>query len=156
MWIALTCIGLCMSGLAPATHTVRGRAPVATKHAVLEIISLDSGDLGLQLVHHWGAISARHVYFDNHDGSFEAVVEPSAAGVRVTFKGWEEHPFVATAARIRMVYQRRGADRVDVVAETMATGEVRIRPVGQPPIQGRKVVARLGGPDARYYLADHK
>ena len=145
-----------MSGLAPATHTTTGREPVATKHAVLEIMSPDSGDLGLQLVHHWGAISARHVYFDNHDGSFEAVVEPSADGVRVTFKGWEEHPFVATATRIRMVYQRRGAERVDVLAETMQGGEVRIRPVGQPPMQGRKVGARLGGPEARYFLADHK
>jgi hypothetical protein len=156
MWIALTCIGMCLSGLAPAAHTARSCAPVATKHAVLEIMSLDSGDLGLQLAHRWGAISARHVYFDNHDGSFEAVVEPSADGVRITFRGWEEHPFVAKAARIRMVYQRRGAERVDVLAETMANGEVRIRPVGQPPIHGRKVVARLGGPEARYFLADHK
>ena len=79
-------------------------------------------------------------YFDNHDGPFEAVVEPSASGVRVTFNGWEEHPFVATAARIRMVYHRPGADRVDVVAEAMPGGKVRIRPADRPPIQGKKVV----------------
>jgi hypothetical protein len=156
MWTAVAWIGLGLSGLPSATHITRSSAPVAAKHAILEIMSPDSGDLSLQLEHHWGSISAHHVYFDNHDGPFEAVVEPSADGVRVTFNGWEDHPFVATSARIRMVYHRPGAGLVDFVAEAMPGGEVRIRPAGRTLIHGRKVAVRLGGPEVRYVQTDCK
>lgn len=156
MWIAVACIGLGLSGLTPAAQTAGSKAPAAAKRAVLEIMSPDSGDLALQLEHHWGAISANHVFFDNHDGPFEAVVQPAAGGVRVTYNGWEEHPFVATAARIRMVYHRPGADRVDLIVEAMPDGEVRIRPAGRPLIHGRKVAVRLGGPEVRHFRLDHK
>jgi hypothetical protein len=156
MWIAVPCIGLGMLGFASGGLTAGSRAPTTAKHAVLEIMSPDSDDLALQLVHHWGGMSASHVFFDNHDGPFDAVVEASAGGVRVTFTGWEEYPFVATAAKIRMAYDRPGAARVEFVAEAIPGGEVRIRPVGKPPIQGRKVALRLGGADARYFHQDHK
>jgi hypothetical protein len=154
MWTAVAWIEFGLSGLPPATHITRCSAPVAAKHAVLEIMSPNSGDLSLQLEHHWGSISDSHVFFNNHEDPFEAVVEPSADGVQVTFTGWEEHPFVATAARIRMVYHRPGAGLVDFVAEAMPDGEVRIRPAGRTLIHGRKVAVRLGCSDVRYVQND--
>jgi hypothetical protein len=119
-------------------------------------MSLDSREFALQLEHHWGGITASHVFFDNHSGPFEAVVETSAGGVRITFNGWEEHPFVATAAGIRIVYHRAGARRVDVLTEAIPGSEVRISPVARPPIKGRKVAIRFGGPDVRYVPLDDK
>jgi hypothetical protein len=156
MWVALACIGLGMSGLAPASQTAGGNAPVAAKRAVLDLMSLDSPDCTLKLEHHWGGISANHVYFENHDGRFEAIVEPSPNGVRVTFNGWEEHPFVATAARMRVIYRRPGADPVDVVAEALPGGKVRIRPAGRPTVQGEKISIRLGGPEVQYFPSHPK
>jgi len=156
MWLALAWIGLGISGLASASQTAGGSALAPVEHAVLELMSLDPGECTLRLEHHWGGIAANHVYFDDHDGLFEAVVEPSASGVRVTFNGWEEHPFVATTARIRMVYERPGAARVEVVAEPMPGGKVRIAPVGRPAIHGKKVSIRMGGPEVRYLQPDHR
>jgi hypothetical protein len=156
MWVALACMGLGMSGLASVSQTAGGNAPVAAKHAVLELISLEPGDCTLKLEHHWGGISGNHVYFDKHDGPFEAVLEQSPSGVRVTFNGWEEHPFVATAAQIRMIYHRPGADRVDVVVERTSGGNVRVQPVGRLPVQGKRVSIRLGGPEVRYFSSAHK
>ena len=150
MWLAMAWIGLGISGLAPPSQTDRGTEPVAVKHAVLEIMSRAQGHRTLRLEHHWGGIAASHVFFNDHDGPFEAVVEPMANGVRVTIKGWEEHPFMATAPSIRMVYDRPESRRVDVVMEAMPGGEVRIRPAGRSPIHGRRVSVRLGGPEARY------
>jgi hypothetical protein len=156
MWIAVACIGLGMSGLASDTRIAESNAPVAAKHAVLEIMSLDSGDFALHLEHHWGGLSASHVYFDNHAGPFEAIVESTKSGVRVTFNGWEKHPFVATSTSIRIVYHSDGAGGVDLVAEAMPGGEVRVRPVGRTAVQGRKITIRLGCPDVRSVHLDHK
>ena len=149
MWITVVCLGLGISGFPPATQTAENSGLVTAKHAVLELMSLDPGEYTLNLEYHWGGLSGNHVYFDTHDGPFEAVVEPSPSGVRITFNGWEEHPFVASAARIRMVYNQPGAARVDFVAEAMSSGEVRVRPAGRRSIEGRKVAFRLGGSKAR-------
>ncbi len=117
---------------------------------------MGSGDLDLHLEHHWGAISASRVFFDKQDGPFEAIVEPSAGGVRVTFTGWEEHPFVATAKSMRVVCRRPGVGRVELVVEAMAGGEVRILPSSNAPIRGKKVAVRLGSGDVRYVRLDYK
>ena len=138
MWVALAYIGFGMLGLAPNGQSAGGNAPVSPKHAVLEIMSPGPGDYNLKLEHHWGAISGNHVYFDNHDGPFEAVVEPSPSGVRVTFDGWEEHPFVATAAKIRMIYHRPGAAPTDVLVEAMPGGTVQVQPTGRSVCTGQK------------------
>jgi hypothetical protein len=150
MWVAFVCVGLGISGFAPVGQTAMIRKPPAAPHSVLEILSPVPGDFALKLDYPWGGIAASRVYFDNHDGPFEAVVEPSGPGVRVTFKGWEEKPFVATAEKVRIIYHRPGAGRVDVLAEAMPGGEVRIQPVGRPPIRGRNISVHLGGNNARY------
>ena len=72
MWIALACIAWGTSGL-PPVQTDGDGAPVAGKHAVLEIMSRAPGDRSLQLEHHWGRIAAAHVIMSDHDGPFEAV-----------------------------------------------------------------------------------
>jgi hypothetical protein len=156
MWIAPACIGVGVLVLAQPIQTTGGNAPEAAKRAVLDIMSLQPGDCTLKLEHHWGGISGNHIYFDNHAGPFEAVVEPSASGVRVTFTGWEEHPFVAKATKIRIVYRGPGAETADFVAGSVAGGNVQLQPVGHPAVQGYKVSIRLGGSDVKYSTSTHK
>jgi hypothetical protein len=150
MWIALVCIGIGVSGLAPPSQAVAGKAGVDQKDAVLEIISLESGECTLKLEHDWGGIAANHVYFHKKNGKFEAVVERSPNGVRVTFNCWEEHPFVGMAARIRVIYRRPGSGEVDFVAEAIPGGKIRVQPAGRRAVQEKKVSIRLEGSEAKY------
>lgn len=150
MWVVVACIGLGISGLAAPRQSDGGSLPFAAKQAVLEIMSQAQGDRTLQLDHHWGGIVGSHVFLDDHDGPFEAIAEPAGNGVRVTFKGWEEHPFVATASILRIVYHRPESPPVDLVIEAMPAGQVRISPRGRSPIQGKRVSVRLGGPEVRF------
>jgi hypothetical protein len=156
MWMAVLCIGIGVSGLAPPSNTVAGKAGVAQKDAVLEIMSLESGDCSLKLEHNWGGIAANHVYFHKKNGKFEAVVEPSTSGVRVTFTGWEEHPFVGTAARIRVIYRRPGSGEIDFVAEAIPGGKIRVQPAGRRAVQEKKVSIRFDGPEAKYIPSHQK
>jgi hypothetical protein len=87
-----------------------------------------------------------HVMFNDHRGPFKAVVESSGRGVRVTFDGWGEGPFVATAEKIRIIYRVAGRKEMDFAAEALSGGAVRVRPVDRQAIQGRQIVIRLGEP----------
>jgi hypothetical protein len=111
---------------------------------VLEIISLDPGDFTLGLSWPWGAMAANHVMFNDHRGPFKAVVESSGQGVRVTFDGWGEEPFVASAKKVRIIYRVAGRKEMDFAAEAIAGGAVRVRPVDRPVTEGRRIVIGLG------------
>jgi hypothetical protein len=111
---------------------------------VLEIMSLDQGDCTLGLSWPWGAMAVNHNQFHDHRRPFQAVVESSGAGVRVTFDGWGKEPFVASAAKIRIIYRVAGGKEIDLVAESISGGAVRVRPVDQPVVQGRQIVIGLG------------
>ena len=91
--------------LAPTVRSAGPEKPVASK-PVLEVMSPDPGDCSLGLTWQWGSMAVNHVLFDDHSGPFKAIVEPTGRGVRVTFNGWGEEPFVASADKqIRIVYQ---------------------------------------------------
>src|SRR5215472_4260222 len=97
----------------------------ARAEPVLEIMSLDPGDCTLGLSWPWGAMAVNHVTFNDHRGPFKAVVESSGEGVRVTFDGWGKEPFVATAAKIRIIYWVGGRAAIELVAEAISGGAVR-------------------------------
>jgi hypothetical protein len=112
-------------------------------------MSLDPGDGTLGLSWPWGAMAVNHVLFNDHRGPFNAVVESSGKGVRVTFDGWSNGPFVASAAKIRIIYWVAGRKGIDLVAEALSDGTVRVRPVDRPVSQGRRIVIGLGERAAR-------
>jgi hypothetical protein len=116
----------------------------AKSEPLLEIMSLDPGDHSLGVSWPWGAMAANHVMFNDHRGPFKAIVESSGQGVRVTFEGWGEEPFAATADRIRVIYRVAGRTEIDFAAEAITGGAVRIRAVGRPVTQGRRIVIGLG------------
>jgi hypothetical protein len=76
-------------------------------------------------------------------------VESSGEGVRVTFNGWGNGPFVASAAEIRIIYRVAGRKGIDLVAEALSDGTVRVRPVDRLVSQGRRIVIGLGERTAR-------
>jgi hypothetical protein len=139
-------MGLGLSGL--LLLALAGRSAGAERGArvepVLEIMSLDPGDCTLGLSWPWGAMAVNHVRFQDHRGPFKAVVESSGEGVRVTFEGWGKGPFVASAAKIRIIYWVAGRKAIDFAAEALSDGAVRVRPVGRPVTQGRRIVIGLG------------
>jgi hypothetical protein len=113
---------------------------------VLEILSPDRGDRSLGLEWPWGSMAVKHVMFNDHRGSFKAVVESSAHGVRVRFEGWGKEPFTAVADKeIRVIYRVPGRKAVDFTAEATATGDVRVMTPGRPKVRGRRIVLGLGG-----------
>jgi hypothetical protein len=116
----------------------------AKAEPVLEIMSLVPGDYSLGVSWPWGAMAANHVMFNDHPGPFKAVVESPGKGVRVTFQGWGEEPFIASAEKVRIIYRVAGRKEIDFGAEAISGGEVRVRPVDRPAIQGRRVVIGLG------------
>jgi hypothetical protein len=139
-------MGLGLSGvllLGMAARSAGGESG-AKAEPVLEIMSLDRGDYTLGLSWPWGAMAANHVMFNDHRGPFKAVVESAGEGVRVTFDGWGEGPFVASARKIRIVYRVAGRRELDFTAEAIAGGAARVRPVDRPVTQGRRIVIRLG------------
>jgi hypothetical protein len=110
---------------------------------MLEIMSLDRRDYSLAVSWPWGAMAANHVMFNDHRGPFQAVVESSGKGVRVTFVGWGEKPFVASADKIRIVYWVAGKKAFDFATEAIPGDAVRVRPVDRPVTQGRRIVIGL-------------
>jgi len=150
MWVVVVCFGLVITGLASPRPPDGDSSTGATKHAVLEIMSLAQGERTLQLYHHWGSIVASHVFLDDQDGPFEAIAEPVGGRVRVTLKGWEKHPVVATAAGIRIVYHPPRSQPVDMVIEPMPAGDVRMSHAGRSPIQSKRISVRLGGPEFHF------
>ena len=130
--------------LAPTVRSAGPEKPVASK-PVLEVMSLDPGDCSLGLTWQWGSMAVNHVLFDDHSGPFKAIVEPTGRGVRVTFNGWGEEPFVASADKqIRIVYRVGRKKEIDFTAEVASTGEVRVRPEGRKIVEGKRVVIGLG------------
>jgi hypothetical protein len=108
-----------------------------------EIMSLGRGDYSLGVSWPWGAMAANHVLSNDHRGPFQAVVESSSQGVRVTFVGWGEKPFVASADKIRIVYWVAGKKAFEFATEAITGGAVRVRPVDRPVTQGRRIVIGL-------------
>jgi hypothetical protein len=107
-------------------------------------MSLDKADGSLGLSWSWGAMSANRVMFTNHRGPFKAIVESSGKRVRVTFDGWGEEPFVASAEKIRIIYWVAGRKEMDFTAELIPGSAIRVRPVDRPVTQGRRIIIRLG------------
>jgi hypothetical protein len=139
-------MGLRLSGVLVLGMVARsaGVEKRARAEPVLEILSLDPGDCSLGLSWPWGAMAVNHVQFHDHRGPFQAVVEPSGEGVRVTFDGWGKGPFVAVAAKIRIIYWVAGRKAIDFAAEALSGGAVRVRAVDRPVIQGKRIVVALG------------
>jgi hypothetical protein len=54
MWVVVACLGLGISGLVPSPLTDEDSSTVATKNAVLELMSLAQGERTLQVDHHLG------------------------------------------------------------------------------------------------------
>jgi hypothetical protein len=128
-------------GLAARSTGAEGRTRA---EPVLEIMSLDPGDYTLGLSWPWGAMAVNHVMFNDHRGPFQAVVEASDQGARVTFDGWGKEPFVASADKVRIIYWVAGKKEIDFTAEAISGGAVRVRAVDRPVIQGRRIVIGLG------------
>jgi hypothetical protein len=89
-------------------------------------------------------MAANHVMFNDHDGPLKAIVESSAKGVRVTFEGWGNDRFVASAGKVRIIYWVKGKKEIDFVAEAISGGAVRVRPVDRSITEGKRIVIGLG------------
>jgi hypothetical protein len=139
-------MGLGLSGVLGLGMVARsvGAEGGAKAEPVLEIMSLNPGDYTLELSWPWGAMAVNHVLFNDHRGPFKAVVESAGPGVRVTFVGWGNEPFVASAEKVRIIYRVAGRKAIDFTAEAIAGGSVRVRPAGRPVIQGKRIVIGLG------------
>jgi len=112
---------------------------------ILEVMSPDAGDCTLSLTWPWGSMAVNRVFFDDHQGAFKAVVESTARGVRVTFDGWGNEPFVASAEkRVRVTYRAGREKQIDFTAEASPGAEARVRQEGGQPIKGRRIVIGLG------------
>ena len=140
-WMGVGLSSVLWLGMAARSTGAEGRAKA---EPVLEIMSLDPGDYALRLSWPWGAMAANHVTFSDHRGPFKAVVESSGPGVRVTFIGWGETPFVASADKIRIIYRIGGKKAIDFATEAIEGGAVRVRPVDRPATQGRRIIIGLG------------
>jgi hypothetical protein len=156
MWTALLWIGLGFPCFPSADQAPASSVAGTAMRPRLAIMSPDPGEFPLRLEHHWGGLGANRVYFDDHDGPFEAVVERSAEGVRVTFNGWEERPFTASSKTIRVAYRGPGAGSADFIAEALPDGEVQLRVAGRPSIRGEEISVRLGVPEVKYVSSKPK
>jgi hypothetical protein len=150
-WTGLGLSGVILLGLAPRSAGAEGGAKA---EPVLEIMSLDKADGSLGLSWSWGAMSANRVMFNDHRGPFKAIVASSGKRVRVTFDGWGEEPFVASAEKIRIIYWVAGRKEMDFAAELVPGGAVRIRPVDRPIAQGQRIVIKFGERAAKGVAAD--
>jgi hypothetical protein len=138
--------GVLLLGMAARSAGVEKRA---RPEAVLEIMSLDEGDATLRLSWPWGGMAVNHVMSNDHDGPFRAVVESSGKGVRITFDGRGEEPFVASAGKIRIIYRVAGKKAIDFAAEAVPGWGVRVRQSDRRVTQGRRIVIGLGEPTAK-------
>jgi hypothetical protein len=93
-------------------------------------------------------MEVNHVIFNDHRGPFKATVQSSGKRVRVTFDGWGEEPFVASADKVRIIYSVAGRKVIDFVAEGISGRAVRVRPVDRPISQGKRIVIGFGERDA--------
>jgi hypothetical protein len=116
----------------------------ANAEPVLEIMSLDRSDGSLELSWSWGGMAVNHVKFNDHRGPFKAVVESQGKGVRIKFEGWGNDPFVASADKVRIIYEVAGKKEIDFVAQAIPGGAVRVRPVDRPVSEGKRIVIGLG------------
>jgi hypothetical protein len=89
-------------------------------------------------------MAVNRVMFNDHRGPFKAVVESSGRAVRVTFDGWASEPFVASADKIRIIYRVAGREDMDLAAEAISGGAVRVRRVDGPETRGRRIVIGFG------------
>jgi hypothetical protein len=89
-------------------------------------------------------MAVNHVMFNDHRGPFKATVESSGKEVRVTFDGWGKGPFVVSADKVRIIYWVAGKKEIDLAAECLSGGKVRVQPVDRPATQGRRIVIGLG------------
>jgi hypothetical protein len=139
-------MGLGLSGMLLLGAGARSTEPEkrAKEAPVLEIIGLDRGNYTLGLSWPWGAMAVDHVLFNDHSGPFKAIVESSGKGVRVTFDGWGRLPFVASAAKMRIIYWVADRKEIDFKAEAIAGGTVRVQPVDRPVSQGKRIIIGLG------------
>ena len=144
-WMRLPMLSVPLLGVAVWSAGFDGRARAKP---ILEIMSLAPAECTLALSFPWGGMAVNHVMFDDHRGSFKAVVQSSGKGVRVTFDGWGEEPFVASAEKVRIIYRVEGRKEIDFVAEGISGGKVRVRPVGRPVSQGKRIVIGFGERDA--------
>ena len=140
-WMGLGLSGVILLGLAPRSAGAETRARA---EPVLEIMTLDPGNCTLGLSWPWGAMAVNHVLFHDHRGPFKAIVESSGKGVRVTFDGWGRLPFVASAAKMRIIYWVADRKEIDFKAEAIAGGTVRVQPVDRPVSQGKRIIIGLG------------
>jgi hypothetical protein len=140
-WMGLGLSGVFLFGMGGRSAGADERAEA---EPVLEIMSMDRGDCTLRLSWPWGAMAVNHAMFNDHRGPFKAIVEPSSRGVRITFDGWYEGPFVASADRIRVIYWVEGRKQIDFAAEALSGGAVRVRPVDRPVTRGKRIVIGLG------------
>jgi hypothetical protein len=74
----LPMFGVPLLGMAAWSAGFDGRARAKP---VLEIMSLAPEDCTLALSFPWGAMAVNHVIFNDHRGSFKAVVQSSGKGV---------------------------------------------------------------------------
>jgi hypothetical protein len=132
-------------GITAWSAWVDGRA--STKPA-LEIMSLDPADCTLALSFPWGEMAVNRVMVNDHRGPFKAVVQSSGKQVPVTFDGWGEEPFVASADKVRIIYWVAGRKEIDFVAEGISGKSARVRPLGRPISQGKRIVVGFGVRDA--------
>jgi len=140
-WMGLGLSSMLWLGVAVRSTGAEGRARA---EPVLEIMSLDRGDYTLELSWPWGAMAANHVMFNDHRGPFKAVVESSGRGVRVTFDGRDKGPFIASAAKIRIISWVVGRKEIDFTVEAISDGAVRGRPADRPVTQGGRIVIGRG------------
>ena len=145
-WMGLGLSGVLWLGLAARAVGAEGGPK---SEPMLEIMSLDRRDYSLAVSWPWGAMAANHVMFNDHRGPFKAVVESSGKGVRVTFDGWGEGPFVASADKIRIVYRVAGRNEMEFTAEAISGEAVRVRRVDGPETRGRRIVIGFGGGAAK-------
>src|SRR5215468_10116409 len=118
---SLTGMGLGLSGVLLLGMAARsaGTERRARTEPILVIMSLDPGACTLGLSWPWGAMAANRVQFNDHRGPFQAVVESAGKGVRVTFNGWGQGPFAASADKVRIIYWVAGRKEIDFAAEAI-------------------------------------
>jgi len=95
-------------------------------------------------------MAVKRVRFDDHGGAFTASVESTGQGVRVTFDGWGEEPFIASAdGQVRVVFRARDKKWIDFTAEAGPAGGVRVRREAGEAKEGKRIAIRLGEGEPR-------
>jgi hypothetical protein len=86
------------------------------------------------------------VIFNDHNGPYKAIVEPTGKGVKVTFDGWGKESFTASAKKeIRIISRVAGRKEIEFTVEFVSSSEVRIRSDPRQSVRGSRIVAAIGG-----------